>query len=221
MKKKLITLFLLPILLTSCKKNTDEVFNYEQAKNYIIENYTFNKASYLYMKGTYSIEMVVKQCQGIYPNAQNSNGDYVFSKSTIKEGDSAYTSYRSGRSELDVLNYEELNDSFSADKKVNIEKIEGRNIYTLENECLTVAFKGTDKIDKILNLSYLDLITNSLSQISYDKNFDYEVEYKTNEVGLFSTIKLNLHEEDTNSNGLNVDYTMTFNWNRKQNGVIY
>ena len=209
MKKKLITLFLLPLMVTACKKNSSTNLDSLQAKNYIIENYTFNKANYFYQKATYSIERTVSRCQGIYPNAQNNNGDFIFTNKIIKEGDAPYFYTRNGRSDLDVLNYEELNDFYASDKKVNTDY---STKYVLENECLSISFNGVDSLEKILKLPYVNTITNNLEDIVYDKSFNYEIKYQTNEVGLYSKIELSLSEQDSNSNAVDVSYVMTFNW---------
>lgn len=223
MNKKLTSLFLLPLLLTSCNKASGKEVQYEEAKNFIIENYTYNKANYLYQSsGKYKTTVTAASedgCSGVFSGLKNTDGATLFPKA-------GNTDERVPRSvSLLVLNYEDLNDSRTLTDRVATtpqyvyvdgERVSRNTVYKIEDDKnMSISFEGTDTIEKIASLAFVENVTNNLGTALPDYSCSYEIQYNINAVGLFNEITLRLNVNQNNGDKLDVYYKTEFTWTKK------
>lgn len=204
MKKKTLTILLSAVLLTSCHKETLDNLTYQQAKDFIIENYSYNKANYLYSTGKYKTIINLTDAKGVYKEVKNTDEEYIFpQKPGITE------KAQRNIKEVDVINYMDLNDSLESSDKLKADK----TLYQLENNSnLILQLEGADKLSKIIELPYIKAITNKIGTALADRNVTYSVTYRFNYVGLYEQIDLHLDDNQANGNVLDIDYTTTFSW---------
>lgn len=204
MKKKILSILLLASLLSSCNKQTLDTITYQQAKDFIIENYSYNKANYIYSTGKYKTVINLTDAKGVYKEVKNTDEEYIFPQKTgITEKPQRTIK------EVDVINYMDLNDSLDADNKLKADK----TLYQVENNSnLILQLEGADKLNKIIELPYIKAITNKIGTALADRNVTYSITYRFNYVGLYEEINLHLDDNQANGNVLDVDYTTTFSW---------
>lgn len=204
MKKKILSILLSTVLLTSCHKETLDNLTYQEAKDFIIENYSYNKANYLYSTGKYKTVINLTDAKGVYKEVKNTDEEYIFPQKTgITE------KAQRNIKEVDVINYMDLNDSLESSEKLKADK----TLYQLENNSnLILQLEGADKLSKIIELPYIKAITNKIGTALADRNVTYSVTYRFNYVGLYEEINLHLDDNQANGNVLDVDYTTTFSW---------